>query len=268
MKTHLKILLFLMALSTVSPIITAQISLEKTYTNSVYYTKLSEGEEKIFLMDVPLGQCRIYNLDHSLYRTINIALDQNYYLYDISYVSRNLFNDDNEIELLYLANRYFQNATPPYYQYSLGVVNESGASLLKVDLGTYYEIQNVDGQNKLLVWLYDNSLYPYFKGTNIYSLKQGATGAPMRKSTATYDPAYPNPASDQITIPLNLPGSSKKAFVQILSSDGALLKEYKVDNFFSELLPDISDLKPGIYFYNIMTEAREILHSDKFSINR
>ena len=100
-------------------------------------------------MDVPFSECRIYNLDHSLYKTIRVKLDPNHYLYDISYVTRRLFNHDDSIEFLYMAYEYIED-TVPYYQYMVGVVNETGTSLLKVPEGTYYEIIEVEADPKYL----------------------------------------------------------------------------------------------------------------------
>jgi len=244
----------------------AQIIFERNYTNSVYYTKLTDTEEKLFLMDVPFSECRIYNLDHSLYKTVKVKLDPNHYLYDISYVTRYLFNSDDSVEFLYMAYQYF--ADGDYYQYMVGVVNENGTNLLKVPEGTYYEIIEVAGKKKLLTWLYDNSTWPYFRGTNIYMIESGNTKNISLKSAVPYDPAYPNPTADQIVIPYDLQGKANKAFIQIISSNGKVIGNYTVDNTFRELLLDVSEFNPGIYQYTITTENSELLHSQSFSVVR
>lgn len=86
--TPLYLLLFLLSTGLSS---TAQVTLEKSYDHSLSVTKINQSEYKYFLMDVGSGQCRIYNLDHSLWKTINIALPANYYLFDINSLSVNLF---------------------------------------------------------------------------------------------------------------------------------------------------------------------------------
>jgi hypothetical protein len=266
MKTHSLLSVFGVFLLN-SFMLNAQIIFERNYSNSVYFTKLSDTEEKLFLMDVPFSECRIYNLDHSLYKTIKVKLDPNHYLYDISYITRKLFNSDDSIEFLYMAYEYIDD-TVPYYQYMVGVVNENGTDLLKVPEGTYYEVIEVAGNKKLLIWLYDNSTWPYFRGTNIYMLESGNTKNISLKSSVPYDPAYPNPTSDQIVIPYDLQGKTNRAYIQITSSNGKVIGNYTVDNIFRELLLDVSEFIPGIYQYTITTEKSELLHSQSFSVVR
>jgi hypothetical protein len=60
------ILFFLLAFA-----LNAQVTLDKKYDYSTSVVKLETLGYKYYLMDVPLGQCRIYNTDHSLLKTIN-----------------------------------------------------------------------------------------------------------------------------------------------------------------------------------------------------
>ncbi|MBN2699354.1 MAG: T9SS type A sorting domain-containing protein [Bacteroidales bacterium] len=243
-----------------------QISFERSYTNSIYYTHLTDTEEKLFLMDVSFSECRIYNLDHSLYKTTRVHLDPNHWLYDISYVTRHLFNDDDSIEFLYMAYEYFET-TEPYYQYMVGVATESGRNLLKVPMGTYYEVVTVDGKNKLLVWLYDNSTWPYFKGTNIYKLEtEGPAKTPSK--SALLNPAYPNPADGQIMIPYDLGEKANRGDIRIISADGKTIDHLRVDNAFNELLLDVSSYSPGTYRYTVTFENGSFLHSGAFTVVR
>jgi hypothetical protein len=49
----------------------AQVTLEKKYDYSTSVVEFETLGYKYYLMDVPNGQCRIYNMDHSLFKTIN-----------------------------------------------------------------------------------------------------------------------------------------------------------------------------------------------------
>ncbi|HDR67573.1 MAG TPA: T9SS type A sorting domain-containing protein, partial [Bacteroidaceae bacterium] len=182
-------------------------------------------------------------------------------------VTRNLFNEDDSIEFLYMAYEYFEG-TEPYYQYMVGVANESGRNILKVPEGTYYEIIEVAGKKKLLIWLYDNSTWPYFKGTNIYKLEADGTLKASLNSSTPYNPAYPNPATGQIAIPYDLRGKSNRGNIQITTADGRIISNFTVDNTFNELLLDVSKYSPGIYQYTITSENNELLQSHKFTIVR
>ena len=57
----------------------AQPSLEHTYTVSTSICSLEKAGEMYFAMDVTNKQCRIYDLDHNLYRTISLAVPADHY---------------------------------------------------------------------------------------------------------------------------------------------------------------------------------------------
>ncbi len=48
-----------------------QVALKKTYNYSTSVVKLETLGYKYYLMDVPNSQVKIYNMDHSIYKTIN-----------------------------------------------------------------------------------------------------------------------------------------------------------------------------------------------------
>jgi hypothetical protein len=61
----------------------AQPSLETVYSVSTNICRLEKAGDKYYAMDLANKQCRVYNLDHSLYRTINLTVPEGYYLFDI-----------------------------------------------------------------------------------------------------------------------------------------------------------------------------------------
>jgi hypothetical protein len=171
----------------------AQITLEKTYTYSTTVGELSSGEYVYYLMDVPLGQCRIYNTNHILTKTINLSIPSGYYLSDLRFVSRNLFNTDNLIELLYVYEKYVTTTSAAYYQYGLAVVNENGTQLLTLNDGAYAEVQSIGTSTRLLAYTYKyNTLGYYDVTTNIYLLG-GSSTAVLPRGTDEIK-VYPNPA--------------------------------------------------------------------------
>jgi hypothetical protein len=94
-------------------------------------------------MDVGNSECRIYDLNHTLWKTISIPLPSNYYLYDVKFVTQNLFNSDTFIEVWYSAYEFLNNVETG--NYISGIVNEkkvSGEPFLRLDIsgwspGTY-----------------------------------------------------------------------------------------------------------------------------------
>ncbi len=67
----------------VSLLINAQVTLENTYNTSATITRLENSGYKYYAMDVAASQCRLYNMNHSIYKTINLSVPGGQYLYDI-----------------------------------------------------------------------------------------------------------------------------------------------------------------------------------------
>ena len=95
----------------------AQVSLNKRYEYSASIVKLETLGYKYYLIDVSNEECCIYNLDHSLFKTITCNVPNNFYLADIKFVSENLFNNDSEIEILCNYYKYISTSTSYYYEY-------------------------------------------------------------------------------------------------------------------------------------------------------
>lgn len=227
----------------------AQFALEQTYNHSLNVTKINETEYKYFLMDVAKSECRIYHLDHSLWKTIPISLPTDYYLFDIKFVTQNLFNSDNNIELWYSAYKWVGSATDGYYQYVSKVINETGNTLANIEGGVYaYIIKTDENTYKLSVYAYDNSFFPGSVKTHIYSLPGSGTAAAYTKS-ALLNP-YPNPAEDAINLPL-LPGS-ESGTLQVFSVSGQLKTEQPLGNEALYRL-NTQGWKQGIYSYRVIT---------------
>jgi hypothetical protein len=142
-------------------IVYGQITLQKTYNYSTAVVKLETLGYKYYLMDVLASQVRIYNMDHSIFKTINCSVPNGYYLADIKYVSENLFNSDSQIELAYTYYKYVPTSTSYYYIYGAKVINESGSNLLSID-GAQYIYVNKTGETeyKLFAYCYDYSVSP------------------------------------------------------------------------------------------------------------
>jgi hypothetical protein len=206
-------------------------------------------------MDVPNSQCRIYNLDHSLFKTINCALPANNYLADIKYVSQNLFDSDSDIELVYTYYEYIQPTVDTYYyQYKSRIINENGSNILDINGARFiYAYKTGDTKYELFAFCYDYSVWPEVIWTNVYSLP----GVWVSDETMAYAQpdmklnAFPNPASDMIKLEYELPENIRIAKMNLLDSNGRMVRNFTVDDHTDHLEFNISDFSPGVYYYNI-----------------
>ncbi len=228
----------------------AQISLEKKYDYSTSVVEFETLGYKYYLMDVPNGQCRIYNTDHSLFKTINCNVPANFFLYDIKFLSEKLFDNDAGIELLCTFYRY--NTSPEYYEYDSKIINEDGSQLTFIDGALYNYISKI-GENtyKLFSYCYDFSVWPEKVWTNIYSLP----GTPVVSTFIENEnpefslKAFPNPTTGQLKVAYTLPPEIREGTLFLFDNSGKQVNRFAIDNHTDHLLLNVSDYKSGIYHY-------------------
>ncbi|MDP3915760.1 MAG: T9SS type A sorting domain-containing protein [Bacteroidota bacterium] len=247
----------------------AQITLQKTYNYSTTVVKLETLGYKYYLMDVPASQVRIYNMDHSVFKTINCNVPSGYYLADVKYVSQNLFNTDSQIELVYIYYKYVTTATSYYYIYGSRIINENGSNLQTIDGAQYIFVNKTgDSEYKLFAYCFDYSIFPEKVWTNIYSLTGSLVSALNISGNQpnVFLNAYPNPATDVIRLAYELPANVKSASLNLIDSNGRAVKNFQVDGHSDHIAVNVNDLSAGIYHYFIEYDNRRT-SSKKIIIN-
>ncbi|MCE1200519.1 MAG: T9SS type A sorting domain-containing protein [Bacteroidia bacterium] len=234
-----------------SSLVSAQINPEASYNYSGIYTYLPSVGNKFYIMDVSLSQCRIYNADHSLWKTINLSVPANNWLYDIKFVSEGLFTTDNGLCLAYIYYSY--NDVGQYYTYTAKVVRENGTQLLSIPGCQYLIVQKLaNGSSKLLAYVYDYSVFPVSVQTKVYSLP-GSLVTNQFPNTAEIplQQAFPNPAGHSLTLPWVLPENISKANLHIQDAAGRSLRTMELNNSSGQLQIDVSGWPGGQYLYYI-----------------
>jgi hypothetical protein len=261
MKTTTFFTLFLLLFCTLN----AQVTLDKKYDYSTSVVKFESLGYKYYLMDVPNGQCRIYNTDHSLFKTINCNIPNGFYLSDIIYLSEKLFDTDPGIELLCTFYKY--NTAQAYYEYDSKIINDDGSQMIFMD-GSLYNYVNKTGENtyKLFSYCYDYSVSPEKVWTNIYNLP----GSPV--VSALMNPnnpeitlnAFPNPASQSLKVAYFLPENINQATLHLIDNSGKQVEQFVVDSHTDHLMLDVSRYQSGVYHYfieynNTKTPAKKLV---------
>jgi len=230
-----------------------QLNLEKVYDYSLTSTKINQTDYKYYLMDVPGSQCRIYNTDHSLWKTIPVSLPVNYYLSDIKFVSQNLFNNDPLVELWYSAYEWVSSGTSNgYYRYISKVISETGTVLASITGGAYAYIEEAGPETyKLVVYAFDNSVTPYKVKTYLFALPNPSSAVNFLSSLP--GEPFPNPAGDFINLPMS--GHGRDNIVQVFSVSGGKMAEGRTDGSpFYRL--STHNWAPGIYTYRLITDGQ------------
>ncbi|MEN8118091.1 MAG: T9SS type A sorting domain-containing protein [Bacteroidota bacterium] len=264
MKKSLLFIAFLFLLTATK----AQVTLDKKYDFSAAVVKLETLGYKYFLMDVPSSQCRIYNSDHSLYKTINCTTPTNsHYLADVKFISENLFDNDAGIELLYTYYKYIPTQTSYYYEYDSKVINEDGSLIVNID-GARYNYVNQTGENeyKLFSYCYDYSVFPEIIWTNIYNLPgEPVVSARMNNNEPEFGlNAFPNPATQTVKVAYNLPEKVDTGILHLIDNNGRQVNQFIVDHHTDHLLIDVEGLNSGVYHYfieygNTRTDSKKLV---------
>ena len=232
----------------------AQVTLEKSYEYSATVVKLENSGYKYYLMDVPAAQCRIYNLDHSLYKTINCQVPNGCYLYDVKFVSENLFDSDAGLEMAYVYYKYIPTQSSYYYEYDSKIINEDGSVITSIDGALYLYVNQVaENKSQLFAYCYDFSTFPEKIWTNIYNIPGSSVSAISVEKSASdlLFNAYPNPGIESVKVAYNLPDEVIFGTLHLVDQSGNTMKTYTVDNHVDHLDVDVSDLSSGLYYYFI-----------------
>jgi hypothetical protein len=250
------IIIFLATGATLATPVTlpAQPDLEHTYTISASICELEKSGDKYFSMDVAAKQCRIYNMDHTLYRTIALAVPPDHYAYNIQHVSEHTFNQDDLIEFVYIYSKYNPTATSYYYTYETRVINENGQEILKIPGAGHTEIvETLDDGRKFLVYVYDFSQVPATTQTLVYSLPEQTSplkSGIVRNQRRLGNP-WPNPSGGMVNIPVKLPPGAPEGELILYNIHGQEVMRRHVKGEEELLILQEGTLLPGTYVYKL-----------------
>ena len=240
----------------------SQVVLENSFNYSATYTALESAGSKYYLMDVNAEQCRLYNQDYTLWKTVNFNIPNRQWLTDIQFASQHLFNTDDLVEFLIIYYEYIETANSYYYIYSTQIVNELGTVLLTVPGGAYAEVKSVSSdESKLFIYVYDYSSFPYSVETNIYSIPGMLTGINEQEFNL-YSNAlggnearvYPNPSNGQVKLRMNPAQHDNNACLVVSDASGSIVRRLRINAGLSDQsIPDLQ-LNNGVYFYHIDSE--------------
>ncbi len=241
----------------------AQITFEHNYPNTTFTNKKDFGIVKLdslmhkyYYIDYPISLITLYNLDHSIYKTITIPVSYNTTLsnFAIYYISKSLFDCD-ESNLEYLLG-YNNNSI--YDTSYVRVYREDGSLLFSVDSAGL--ATSVGGAT-----LIKPGIYPTEQGTkmilnkrdkswNIYSLCGNFPSMVSEVNLNDTKNPFPNPTSNLITIPYDLPEGVTYANLKIFDMEGKEIRSFKVDGNFSNIILNTSEFVSGNYVYYLVTE--------------
>jgi hypothetical protein len=236
-------------------VLQAQPQLEHSYSISTSICSLEEAGDKYFSMDVNGKKCDIYNLDHTLFRSVSLTVPPDHYLYNIQFVSQHLFNQDDLIEFVYIYSKYNPTEYSYYYTYETVVINENGTEILKIPGAGHSElVETEEGKRKFLVYVYDFFQVPATTTTQVYSLPD-AIQDPLKsggvRNRFRLGNPWPNPSGGTINIPVKLPPDVDKGELILYNIQGQEVLRKAVEGQDELLILPGNVLIPGVYQYGL-----------------
>jgi hypothetical protein len=248
-----------------------QMVLENSYPNLISGQKflliqIEPSNFKYFIFDPNISQFKLYNINHSLYTTVNIPIAYSSTInnYNVCFVTKSLFDCDTTN--LEYAIMNLGNGGPAFPTPSFSVYRSTGALLQKIDscrflnygqglvYGPYWNhspIINTQAGAKLILSHVNGSVKVYglcsVLPTNIAKDQLDAESNAL---------PYPNPSSTKTILPYKMIGSEKGAII-IYNIQGQKIKELEVDHNFENIILENNELSSGTYFYTLKTSSSE-----------
>ncbi len=258
----------------------AQLVLESSnYPVLLHLIHLEHSGFKYSYVDQNTKVMYLYNLDHSLYKTINMPSFPNsspIQWYFPQYVTETLWDTDStDIDYAICA----QDTDGTNF---LRILHEDGTTLFSRDSASFYfglgqefgnplcvPIFNTDSGTKMILWCGAGHNPRVMSSSSVYCLPghlecdvcynfncdgrlNGITSENISNRSLLSNP-YPNPTNTSIALPFNLPENESKGEIVLHNMQGIIINRYKVDRTFDTIIINNADLPPGTYFYELLT---------------
>ncbi len=270
----------------------SQITLEQTYPSAGYYNTLSVSPQikvtgaKLFYMvkleisgekyvavDMLNQSINFYNLNHTLFANVsysNVTLLGNPTAgvekvnASLLYISENLFDTDNQIELMYMGT-YYDYTTDTQYAVTQ-IVNQDGsimftatneAPLVKPNYHSqYYPIYNTAAGTKLILSKTNGDAKVYSLG-GTWSGMLANNSINLSENALTLSP-NPSGRGSAVRMEYDLPQGVNTAELKVFDGTGKELKSYKIGSDMHEVMVEPGDLPAGDYYYYLSAEGKVI----------
>lgn len=235
-----------------------QVTLDAEYDDESQIVKFNNAGSKIVVFQrgnpnsnpVQNSVIKLYNLDNSLFKTIDIGKTD-----DVVDISQNIVNTDDKLEIM-LEERDNQASTATFY-----IINEDLQEIFRAE--TNFSTSEPPFQSRTFerAFMYQTSegikmvLNNYNNAddtekSRVYSLGGNATLSNVSSSRQEELKAFPNPSKEIINIPYSAL-NNEIVEIKIFDLNGKKIDTKKVDNQFDKLRLDISNYANGAYIYTI-----------------
>lgn len=255
----------------------------------VGFVILENSGTKYYCIDDENLILTLYNIDNSIYKTIDIdrtviGIPEGYNIemFNVSYISEALFNTDNNIEFLIEIVAF--NDAIGGSEFKTIIINEKSElvfeknnvmlswdetkpenkSIINTENGTKMILRSINNDEGSSDTLFIMDLPGTLSCNDCESIP---TKSIEYTSKSVKLRNYPNPSSDYTTIEYQIPDGESRAEIKIFSNDGKLVYTYQVDKTFNHIQVPTRNLLSGSYIYTIKTESG-VTESEKLLVNK
>lgn len=265
----------------------AQMSLEHEYINlsnimdvtnvgllnePVKVINLSISGKKYATQNIVSSQVILYNLNHTVWKTINLPTITNCKPVTAYYISENLFKLDGHVDMAVQYADTTINFTASGHLLKQVIIDEFGTIINTIDSFSTFTIYNtgtgtdtfkaIAGNWASNTWYGENQPVNYrvyaLPGTipcNICGNGLGLANPVNNGLNGTLSDAIPNPNNGSFKIGYTLPIGITNGEINFYNTNGQQVKSYVVDNSSNFLVVDNSMLPSGVYYYNLMANG-------------
>lgn len=121
-----------------------------------------------------------------------------------------------------------------------------------------YEPREIPGKSTIrYCWWDENNPTDSVSVTVEFNASPAAIGEGIEGETFV-SKVYPNPATERVTFSYSLPQNTASAGIMISNLLGAKVMEVPLNGLEGDLTVNVSDLKKGVYFYNLIADGKRI----------
>lgn len=275
----------------------SQLTKEKAFndeaTINIFTINLENSGKKILLVnriDSIHYEFVFYNPDYSSFKTVSINLNPMFIINNFNspsltlhYVAENVFDQDNDIDLLCQLT-YYDEVDEEYAQ--VVVFNENGATLFESDVenSNAWIFSSAAGSSSIRSSLANTGdgvkmvLDVYYFETNTYSFDvydlpgtlpsgEQELSIPQGEQGDNLLRIYPIPANEYLIMDYRLSDNQQNGEIEFIDQQGRSVHKIDIDNQNGSVRMPVSSFKNGVYSYKLNTR-RGIPRTGKVIIAR
>ena len=218
------------------------------------------GVDDLFLLKNPEYEYCFFDAEGNLHTTLSSTVkDNDIYSYDLIAITRNIFTTDGKICRLVIAYSTETDEVGSLLALGLYIIDADGNIIQK--LQNKFEYSDMDvvlikvaNQYKLLIYERKDRE----KAVYVYSCPGNgeATTSVENVPAKVKRNAYPNPATDLVTLPYDANGATS---MKIYDMQGKLVERKFLDKSKQELQLNVKDYPSGMYFFEVNGESNSFI---------